>query len=145
MCLTCHITSARPSHTDWLWWSWTDSRPATCQSADESRKYRWIIPLFIITSLQSHWIMSNKSKNETQMAFLSFCSIFYLWESDTERHSCNNGHVSFHEGSDQLIAALNQRGHRLVCRHDAEAVVSGAAGRKGFKKQGEESARRTWW
>lgn len=32
--LTCQVTSAKPSRTDWLWWSWTGSRPATCQSPD---------------------------------------------------------------------------------------------------------------
>lgn len=24
--------STRPSHTGWLWWSWTDSKPTACQS-----------------------------------------------------------------------------------------------------------------
>lgn len=81
-----------------------------------------------------------------KIMFSIFCSNFYLWESNPEGHSGDNSHVSLHEGSDQLVAALNQRGHRLVCRRTAEPGVRGAGGRKGFKKQRrEENAQRTWW
>lgn len=29
---TTSLHSTTPSHTDWLWWSWTGSRPTACQS-----------------------------------------------------------------------------------------------------------------
>lgn len=31
--LLCYcLVSTTPSHTDWLWWSWTDSKPTACRS-----------------------------------------------------------------------------------------------------------------
>lgn len=72
----------------------------------------------------------------------------YLRERNPKRHSCNNGHVGFHEGSDQLKAALKHRGQvsprggmwtcyiskseaRRVCGSVSEAGVS-IRRRQGF-------------
>lgn len=96
MAPTCHLTSATPSHTDWLWWSWTDSRPAACQSA-ERQKNRRVEDLFIHQTPNVHAVTCKNLKS-------------YLWERNPKRHSCDNGHVGLHERSDQLKAALEHRG-----------------------------------